>query len=155
MEREFLVGLFREAYEGNWRGGETYFVDNRPGSGLLDTLDLLTAEEASRVVLSGTSTIVGHVVHLEIGLAATRDEIDGGSPEVDWEGTWKTQTMNEAEWAQARERLRARYGELLQRFGERPWEPPLFQALAYSIAHEAWHLGAIRQLMGERVVRQG
>ncbi|RYG40444.1 DinB family protein [bacterium] len=153
--RTFLVGLFREAYEGAWKGDGTYFVDNRPGAGLLDTLDRLSAEEASEVVLPGTSSIVGHVVHLAIGMAATRDELDGGSPDVDWEGTWKLQATDADGWALQRRELHDRYRDLLHRFDERPWEAPLMEALAYSTAHAAWHLGAIRQLMGTRVERQG
>jgi hypothetical protein len=148
---EFLIGLFREAYEGNWRGGETYFVDNRPGAGMLDTLDLLSAEEASTVFVPGTATIAGHVLHLTVGMAATREEIDGASPEVDWEGTWRKQTVSPKEWEEARRSLRAEYEALLARFRDRPAMEPL----AYSTAHATWHLGAIRQLMGERVERQG
>ncbi len=153
--RDFLVGLFREAYEGNWRGAETYFVDNRPGAGLLDTLGLLTAAEASQVVVPGTSTIVGHVVHLTIGMAATREELDGGRPEVDWEATWTRQTMDDEAWEAAQAALRQESEGLLARFRDRAWEEPLMEALAYSTAHAAWHLGAVRQLMGERVSRQG
>ncbi len=41
------------------------------------------------------------------------------------------------------------------RFQQRLWTVPLMQAIGYSTAHAAWHLGAIRQLLGERVVRQG
>ncbi len=153
--RDFLIGLFREAYEGNWRGKETYFVDNRPRSGLFGTLGGLSAAEASEVILPGTSTIAGQTVHLTIAMAATRDEIDGESPEIDWEGTWAVQRLDSEAWSRRLNDLRLRYEELLSRFRERPWNLSTIEALAYSTAHAAWHLGAIRQLLGERVERQG
>ena len=145
----FLVSqlrmVLREAFEGpqaEW----TYFIDNRPGSGALGTVEGLTAEAASRPSGDGQTTIASHVHHLCFSLAASSAWIRGERPELDWKESWRVRTVSAAEWQVLRQRLRREYEELLRAVEDKATSgEEAFGGAVGVIAHAAYHLGAIRQ----------
>jgi len=142
-----LTTLFSELVNGAARDGA--FVLNSGDAGLLQSLDKLSAEEASRSVEQG-ATIAAHAQHLRFGLSLmNRWAVEGGDPFSDakWDEAWKTSRVNDHEWTAIRLGLRDEAQRWLQALGSPRQVSPLeLNGMAGSIAHLAYHLGAIRQI---------
>lgn len=143
-----LTTLFAELVNGaNTSGGA--FVLNPDDAGLLRSLDQLSAADASRSIQGG-ATVAAHAQHLQYGLSLmNRWVTDGGNPfaGASWDEAWKTSAVDDARWADIRAGLRAEAGQWLSALGRpRQVGVPELTGLAGSIAHLAYHLGAIRQI---------
>jgi hypothetical protein len=145
-----LTRLFLELIDGvdvgNAGGG---FVLNTGDVGLLRSLDRLSAAEASRS-LNGGATIAAHAQHLRYGLSLmNRWAAQGGDPFADatWDEAWKTAAVNDAEWGAIRNGLGHETRRWLQALGSpRSVNDLEFTGIMASIAHLAYHIGAIRQI---------
>lgn len=74
---------------------------------------------------------------------------EGGDPFSDatWDAAWKVSSVNEAEWAKIRAGLRRDASQWLVTLSSgRDATPVELSGLVGSIAHLAYHLGAIRQI---------
>jgi hypothetical protein len=142
-----LTTLFSELVNGAARDGA--FVLNSGDAGLLQSLDKLSAQEASRSV-EGGATIAAHAQHLRFGLSLmNRWAVEGGDPFSDakWDEAWKTSRVNDGEWAGIRQGLRDEAQHWLRSLGSPRQVTPLeLNGMVGSIAHLAYHLGAIRQI---------
>jgi hypothetical protein len=142
-----LTTLFSELVKGAARDGA--FVLNSGDAGLLHSLEKLSAQEASRSV-EGGATIAAHVQHLRFGLSLmNRWAVEGGDPFSDakWDEAWKTSRVNDDEWAAIRLGLRDEAQHWLGALGSSRQVTPLeLNGMVGSIAHLAYHLGAIRQI---------
>ena len=149
-----VADLFREAYEGSQDPSSTWFTDNQPGSGVLGTLDSLSSEQAS-TPLAGSgapqqqgATIAAHAEHLRWSLALSNALARGEQPEGDWEQSWSVRTVTAEEWERLRTALRQEYTSLLQAIQARSDLPAELVTPGIAIvAHAAYHLGAIRQMV--------
>lgn len=140
-----LANLLREAFAGP-PGPWTYFTDNRPGVGILSTIDALSAAEASAAVEPGGATIAGHVDHVRASLAGSTELIMRKRASRDRTGTWTVTRVADEEWNRLRAMLRAQYEISLQTIQSRmEWDEDGLGAAAGAAAHAAYHLGAIRQ----------
>ena len=143
-----LTTLFSELVEGaNNPGGA--FVLNSGDAGLLRSLDKLSAAQASDSVHGG-ATIAAHARHVRYGLSLmNRWAREGGDPFADakWDEAWKTSTVKDEEWREIRDALRADAREWLTALGT-PREVGMVElsGMIASVAHLAYHLGAIRQI---------
>jgi hypothetical protein len=143
-----LARLFSELVDGAGTpaGG---FILNSGDAGLLKSLDRLTPEDASRSVNSG-ATIAAHAQHLRYGLSLmNRWAKQGGNPFADaqWDAAWKVSTVDAAAWQEIRQGLRdevQRWLEVLKS-GKALTGVELTGVIS-SVAHLAYHLGAIRQI---------
>lgn len=143
-----LQQLFSELAEGAPEGGGA-FILNSGDAGLLRSLDQLPAADASRAVDRG-ATIAAHAQHLRYGLSLmNRWATDGGNPFADarWDEAWKVSAVDEPEWEEIRRGLRAEAHQWLDTLGS-PREVNVIElsGMIASVAHLAYHLGAIRQL---------
>jgi len=142
-----VAALFRELTGGTQgRGG---FVLNMGDRGLLHALDALTAADAS-TSLNGGATVAAHAQHLRYGLSLmNRWSREGGNPFADatWDAAWKVSGVNEAEWTEIRTGLRSEVERWAQTLSE-PREAAEMEVrgMLASVAHLAYHLGAIRQI---------
>ena len=140
--------LFAELVNGAPDGGGA-FILNSGDAGLLRSLEQLSAADASRSVNEG-ATIAAHARHLQYGLSLmNRWAREGGNPFADalWDQAWKTSRVDEPEWRSIRDGLRDEAGQ---------WHAALRSprdvsaeeqgGMIGSIAHLAYHLGAIRQI---------
>jgi hypothetical protein len=140
--------LFSELVDGARDRGNA-FILNTGDAGLLKSLDKLSAADASRSVNEG-ATIAAHAQHVRYGLSLmNRWGKEGGNPFADarWDEAWKVSTVEDAAWAEIRSGLRdetQRWLEVL-RSPREVTEIELTGMIA-SIAHLAYHLGAIRQI---------
>jgi hypothetical protein len=143
-----LASLFSELVDGT--GGRTGpFILNSGDVGLLRSLDKLSADAASRSVNDG-ATIAAHAQHLRYGLSLmNRWAREGGNPFADakWDEAWKTTTVDDGEWDEIRNGLRGeadRWREALE--SPREVSGYALSGMIGSIAHFAYHIGAIRQI---------
>ena len=142
-----LGGLFSELVNGT--GDTGAFMLNSGDIGLLRSLDKIPAADASRAV-NGGATIAAHARHLQYGLSLmNRWATEGGDPFADptWDEAWKTSAVAPAEWDAIRAGLRDEATRWLQALKTpRDVAEVELSGMIGSIAHLAYHLGAIRQI---------
>ena len=140
--------LFAELLNGPSSDGA--YMLNPGDPGLLRSLDALSAEAASKPSAPGAASIAAHVDHVCYGLDLMNRWSDGEADPwsgADWAASWRRITVTDSEWAALRERLRESAG----RWHGSLEKPRSMSALELngviaSIAHLAYHLGAIRQI---------
>jgi len=143
-----LARLFAELVEGTgaFDGG---YILNTGDIGLLRSLDTLSAADASRSTNDG-ATVAAHVQHVRYGLSLmNRWAAEGGNPFADatWDEAWKTSAVDARAWEEIRGGFRheaQRWLEVLR--SPRQVTDIEFNGMVASIAHLAYHLGAIRQI---------
>jgi hypothetical protein len=145
-----LTRLFSELIDGTASGGGPGgFVLNTGDIGLLRSLDKLPAADASRST-NGGATIAAHAQHLRYGLSLmNRWAAEGGNPFADarWDEAWKTTVVDDGEWTAIRNGLRHETQRWLEVLGSpRTVNEIELTGMLASIAHLAYHLGAIRQI---------
>lgn len=143
-----LARLFSELVDGVSASGDA-FVLNSGDAGLLKSLDKLSAADASRSANAG-ATIAAHAQHVRYGLSLmNRWATAGGNPFADatWDEAWKISAVGPAEWQEIRDGLRDEAHRWLGILtsGRSATEVEMTGTIA-SIAHLAYHLGAIRQI---------
>ena len=143
-----LTTLFSELVDGAAAGGGA-FILNSGDVGLLRSLDKLSADDASCSVNDG-ATIAVHAQHLRYGLSLMNRwarEADNPFADARWDDAWKTSTVNGSEWDDIRRGLRHEAHRWLKALGS-PREATVADlcGMMGSIAHLAYHLGAIRQI---------
>jgi hypothetical protein len=142
-----LTTLFSELVNGP--GSTGAFVLNSGDLGLTRSLDKLSARDASRSV-GGGATIAAHAQHLRFGLSLmNRWATEGGDPFSDakWEEAWKISEVSDDDWAKIRQGLRDEIQLWLDALGSsRAVTRAELNGMVGSIAHLAYHLGAIRQI---------
>jgi uncharacterized damage-inducible protein DinB len=148
LTQEFLkqaIDLLRETFEGGLPGQGTQYLDH--SSGIRSTLDAVNAEQASRR-LDGHPSIAAHARHMAFHLRVTAEWIQGDHSKRDWLKSFEPQTVNDAEWAAAKADLEASRRKLIAVLESLPPERLAEEGAAMgAIAHLAYHLGAIRQLL--------
>jgi hypothetical protein len=143
-----LAGLFAELVEGTPSPGGP-FILNSGDIGLLRSLEKITAADASQSVNEG-ATIAAHAQHLRYGLSLmNRWASEGSDPFADakWDEAWTTSDVDDAQWEEIRNGLRdeaQRWRRSLN--SPRDASDLEFSGMVGSIAHLAYHLGAIRQI---------
>jgi hypothetical protein len=142
-----LGHLFSELVDGAAPTGA--FILNSGDAGLLRSLDKITAAEASRSVHDG-ATIAAHAQHVRYGLSLmNRWARDGGNPFANamWDEAWKIAAVDAPTWDDIRTGLADeshRWLEILK--SPREVAEAELTGMAASVAHLAYHLGAIRQI---------
>jgi hypothetical protein len=140
-----LKGLLTELSVGP-PGREAYVLN--PGDrGLLESLRALTAAQASARP-QGRSSIASHVHHLYYGFTLMNRWSRGEDPfnDANWGESWKRQQVTDAEWSRLLADLGNEVRGWREAIGSRDWDPAVMSGTIGSIAHLAYHLGAIRQL---------
>lgn len=139
--------VFSELVDGTSpKGG---YVLNTGDIGILRSLDKISADDASRAV-NGGATIAAHAQHLRYGLSLMNEWASkGGNPfaNAKWDEAWKMSAVSDAQWQEIRDGLRDEAAEWRQVLNTpREMSSVEFTGLVGSIAHLAYHLGAIRQI---------
>jgi hypothetical protein len=142
-----LLNILNELIDGS--GREAALVLNPEDPGLLNSLDRVSAEEASAVPSGGGASIAAHVDHLRYGFELLNSWSSGNEPFVnaDYSASWSRNTVSQVEWASRREALRREayaWREAIK--GPRNISDIELTSVVASVAHLAYHLGAIRQI---------
>ena len=143
-----LAALLTELVDGPPAGDA--FILNPEDIGLLRLLDKLRAAAASAPAGGGGSSVAAHVDHVLFGIelfnrwAAGEENPFAGA---EWGASWSRTAVNEEEWSTLRRRL----GDVVHAWianVQRPRElqPIELTGIVASVAHLAYHMGAIRQM---------
>jgi hypothetical protein len=142
-----LLNVLNELLDGS--APEGGWVLNPQDQGILRSLDRLSAEQASAVPPGGGASIAAHVDHLCYGLELLNRWSRGEQPfaDADYSASWTRIIVSETEWGARRQALR-QAAETWREAVRRPRELSTFEltGVVASIAHLAYHLGAIRQI---------
>jgi hypothetical protein len=140
--------LFNELVNGASDGGGA-FILNSGDVGLLRSLDAITAADASRSA-NGGATIAAHAQHVRYGLSLmNRWAAEGGNPFADatWDEAWKIREVDERAWDEIRSGFAAEARRWLEALRTpREVSETELNGMVASIAHLAYHMGAIRQI---------
>ena len=141
-----MTTLFSELVNGAPKDGA--YMLNAGDEGLLRSLDKLSAPAASALTPTGSS-IAAHVDHLRYGLSLMNRWSAGENPfgDADWSVSWTKTTVSDDEWRARRAELRNETTRWLDALRTpRDLQPVELNGIVGSIAHLAYHLGAIRQI---------
>jgi hypothetical protein len=141
-----LGTLLAELLDGPSKAGG--YILNPGDPGLLRSLEKLSAADASIRTPTGSS-IAAHVDHVRYGFSLMNRWIQGENPfaDADWKESWSKTTVSDAEWRQRLADVRAEATRWLTVVREpREVNDIELSGMIGSIAHLAYHLGAIRQI---------
>jgi hypothetical protein len=144
-----LARLFGELVDGTAAFDDGGYILNSGDVGLVKSIDKLSAADASRSTNDG-ATIAAHLQHVRYGLSLmNRWAAEGGNPFADakWDEAWKTRGVDEPAWDEIRGGFRdeaRRWLDVLRT--PRDVTGIELNGMVASIAHLAYHLGAIRQI---------
>ena len=142
-----LATLFRELIDGVPR--DPSYMLNTGDVGLHGSLEKLSGEDASRTS-HGSASIAAHVDHLRYGLALMNQWKSGVKnpwANADWTKSWKISAVTDAEWDRLRRELQLETHQWLDALGAaRSMDETQLTYMVASIAHLAYHLGAVRQI---------
>lgn len=143
-----LGSLFDELVKGAAPKAPAFMLN--PGDpGLLASLEKLSAAQASAPPAGGGASIAAHVDHLRYGFELCIRWSRGENPfaDADYAGSWQRGTVSEEEWKARLEALHrdaATWRTALQT--PRELDETELSGYIGSIAHLAYHVGAIRQI---------
>jgi hypothetical protein len=143
-----LPKLVIELVDGSPDPGQRTYILNRGDAGLLASLARLSAAAASATP-GGAPSVAAHADHLRYGLSLLNGWARGDAfpKQMDWTASWRRNVVSEEEWAALREHLAREAASWAEAVGalrdvsdvEAGW-------MVGSVAHIAYHFGAIRQI---------
>jgi hypothetical protein len=148
-----LIDQYRETFEGDV--GPNWITDGKRETAVLGLLDALTPEQAFATPPGrkpGARSIAAHVEHLRFSLDLLLERMHGKNPAADWARSFDLAAPSPAAWETLKRELRRAYDGVLALLQESRGKavgdmPPIHVVgLAATIAHNAYHLGAIQQM---------
>ena len=140
---ESIAYLLHETFEGSPEGQPSAYLDR--GTGFINTLDGLSADEVSREVAG--MTIAAQTEHAKFYLDRLCEFMNGRVERVNWDDSWLIETVDEQEWDALRAAVKTTYQNSLRCLADvADWDERKAGMAVGLIAHTAYHLGAIRQI---------
>jgi len=138
--------LLRETFEGSPEGQGSAYLDR--GVGVFATIEKISAETASHSIGENEASIAAHLEHARFYLIALVEFMNGRTEKVNWDESWSVKTVNESEWNFLKENVKRDYEKTAKAFQviENWNDDNIGEAMAI-VAHTAYHLGAIRQIL--------
>ncbi|MFL8939219.1 hypothetical protein ACKA06_20880 [Rossellomorea oryzaecorticis] len=137
--------LLKETFEGPGENG-SWYTESKPGSGIIGTLEKLSSEEAS-ISVNGT-TIAAQTDHTRYYLWVANSYLNGEEPEKDWGASWKITDVDKMTWERLKKELQQESTTLLKKVDSLDsLDEQTSNGLLGAIAHSAYHLGSIRQMI--------
>jgi hypothetical protein len=140
-----LPTIFSELVDG---ASQPTYVLNNADAGLLRSLDKLSATAASHLTATGSS-IAAQVDHVRYALSIMNRWVAGENvfDTADWKTSWKKTRVTAAQWKQLRDELADEAHRWLDSLKKpREIDQSDMNSVVGSIAHIAYHVGAIRQI---------
>lgn len=152
MSQQFPLELFKSALfdliEETFEKVSGAYLDK--GTSLFETLDTISAEQASRPVSATCASIAAQVNHTRFYIDVLQEYMQGTRTEkADWVSSWQVATVTAERWAELRQELRASYQRFLalaKSLDTWDGEEDIGGAMAI-VVHTAYHLGEIRQAL--------
>jgi len=144
-----LSKLLIEIFDGP-PGREAYMLN--PGDpGLIGQLESIDAASASARPMPGKTTIAAHVDHVVYGLSLLNRWSSGEAnpwADADWNASWQRGVVTDDQWRKLRDSLREQalmWQTAVAALAD--WDDIAAAGTLASVAHTAYHLGAIRQIL--------
>ncbi|MBS4171695.1 hypothetical protein [Bacillus sp. FJAT-49736] len=145
--RKSVKTMVKETFEGPpvpVKG--SWFTSSEPNSGIFGVIEGMSCEKASMLVHE--TTLAAHIDHVCYHMWGTNEILKNGKqPEMDWGKSWDIHTVDEQQWNRIQEELRNEYLTLMEAIDAIEWDELLAHEVLSSLAHSAYHLGAIRQML--------
>jgi hypothetical protein len=142
--REALLLLLEEVF------AQVHVIILDKGTSFFETLETVTAEEASRPISSQSASIAAQVNHTRFYIDGLLEVVRTGEQKpLDWAGSWQVGPVDEEQWHALLKDLRRAYDEvvdLARAFDQ--WDARAIGGAIALVAHSAYHLGEIRQGLG-------
>lgn len=139
---------FRYLLSETFEGVHGAYLDK--GTSLFETLEQISAAEASQP-MGECATIAAHVAHTSYYLRVLEDRMFGRDLSyVNWDTIWnEVSSVDKAEWAAMIADLLLTYDRIMDHLDQSDdWSGfTELSSLLGMIAHSAYHLGEIRQMM--------
>jgi hypothetical protein len=143
---KWLTTLLTETF-GVSDSPHSYMLDDGK-SGLIGAITQLSAETASTSRNADHNPIASHCGHVLFLLEIYNAFARGETPEIDWEKSWKVGKVNEQEWDKLRGDLQREFDALITGIpASDQWPEPRLSASLIILAHCAYHVGEVRQLL--------
>lgn len=121
------------------------------GTSFFDTLEGVSAEDASRAIIENGATIAAHIEHTRFYLDVLDEMMRKQEvPPADWQEIWKNvRRVSPAEWEKQKRRLKESYQKVSETIRNyEHWENGYgIEGSLSVLVHSAYHLGAIRQML--------
>ena len=141
-----FLQLLTETFEGPPTTGPSVFLEK--GTALFQTLDNISAETASAQSRVGGSTIAAHTEHVRFYVDVHYKLLLGARDKIDWDESWRIKTVKARDWDSLREGLKRSYSTVTDHLRKvNSWGDDEVSIALAIIAHTAYHLGAIRQIL--------
>jgi hypothetical protein len=141
--------LLNEIFDGP--GAAEAYILNPGDAGLHRQLETISASTASRQAIPGKPSIAAHVDHVHFGLSLLTRWLSGEEnpwADADWNRSWQRITVTDEQWRALRDNLREKADIWQKAVAVRSeWDDVNAAGALSTIAHTAYHLGAIRQIL--------
>jgi hypothetical protein len=120
------------------------------GTSLLETLETVSAEEASIPVGGKCASLAAQVAHVTFFIESfERFALQGDDSPRDWGLIWRTvEQVTPEEWEEYKRKLRETYLRMDKLFHENPtWNESTIGGALSIVVHTAYRLGEIRQAL--------
>lgn len=121
-----------------------------PDTALFQTLETVSAEEASIPVGGKCAALAAQVAHMTFFIESfERFALQGDNSPRDWSEIWRTvEKVTPEEWESYKSKLREAYQRMDKLFRENPdWNEDTIGGALSVLVHSAYHLGEIRQAL--------
>ncbi|MDQ3711249.1 MAG: DinB family protein [Acidobacteriota bacterium] len=143
---ENISYLLRETFEGSPEGQGSSYLDR--GVGVFATIEKISTETASHSIGENQASIAAHLEHARFYLIALVEFMNGRTEKVDWNESWSVKIVNESEWNVLKESVKRDYKKTMESFQAiENWNDDNIGEAIAILAHTAYHLGAIRQIL--------
>ena len=148
IEQDFANNLFAfmgETFESKHQG---IFLDK--GTSLFETLETVSAQEASIPVGGKCASLAAQVAHVTFYIESfERFALQGDTSPRDWGLIWRTiEKVTPEEWANLKSKLWDAYQRMDKLFHENKlWNDDTIGGALSIVVHTAYHLGEIRQAL--------
>lgn len=144
--KEVCFQLLQETFEGPAPDGGSAFLNK--GTGLFQTLGEVTEDAASRQLRPEGSSVAAHTEHVRFYVNVHYNLLRGLHEDIDWEESWRIKSVGAEEWEDLKKRCRQAYTTFTEHLRTIDvWREDEIGLTTSVIAHTAYHLGAIRQLI--------
>ena len=139
-----LLILFKETFEGMSASAQHVYLA-RDGN-IFTTLGKIDAAQASADINS--NTIAAHSEHTRFYLELLDNYLNRDLRIIDFKQSWRIKTVSEDEWDELRENMSKIYRKVSETFTKHDeWALDTITVAMGIVAHTAYHLGAIRQML--------
>ena len=139
-----LMAFMKETFE----TVQGIFLDK--GTSLFETLETVSAQEASIPVGDKCASLAAQVAHVIFYIESwERYALQGDESPRDWGYIWRTvEKVTPEEWEDYKRKLKDTYQRVDKLFSENPmWNEDTIGGAMSIVVHTAYHLGEIRQAL--------